>query len=172
MGAGDIILGDGVFAINGTDIALTRGGGQFTIEREYREIEADGDYGAVKGRVRKIRSVAKLTVNALSLLDSNIPKMYAATQINTSGGTKTITATEDITNTQYQDAVTWTGTTKDGRAVIITLQNAINMDNPDWALTDKEEIVAAITYTATYLESARKTEPWKIEFVTPTPPTP
>ena len=53
MGAESIILGDGVFAVNGTDIALTRGGGQFLIEREYREIPADGDYSPVKGRIRK-----------------------------------------------------------------------------------------------------------------------
>ena len=57
--ANDIILGDGVFAIGATDVGLTRGGGTLTIEREYRTIEADGDYGPVKGRIRKIKSVAK-----------------------------------------------------------------------------------------------------------------
>jgi hypothetical protein len=30
---------------------------------------------------------------------------------------------------------------------------------------DKEEVVAAITYTGTYDESDRTTEPWSVEYV-------
>ena len=50
-GADEIVLGAGKFYINNTLVALSRGGGKFTVEREYREINADGDRGAVKGRV-------------------------------------------------------------------------------------------------------------------------
>lgn len=160
----DIILGDGVFAINGVDIALTRGGGSFSVEREYREIEADGDYGPVKGRIRKIRSRAKLTVNALEIVAANLPNMYPATQVTTNTGTDTITAKDDIEDTDYQDTVTWTGKTKGGRSVVITLSNAINLENLEWSLVDKEEVVPSLTYTATYTEDDRTTEPWDIEF--------
>lgn len=66
----DIMLGAGVLSIDGTDIALTRGGGQFTVEREYREINADGDRGAVYGRVVIDASRPKLKVNALTILTS------------------------------------------------------------------------------------------------------
>jgi hypothetical protein len=161
----DIILGDGVFAVGGVDIALTRGGGQFTVEREYRQIPADGDYGPVKGRIRKTRSVAKLVMNALEVLPVNIPKMYPAVK-NTSDavvGTDTITAKEDIADADYQ-TVTWTGQTKGGRSVVLTLENAINLENLDWSLVDKDEIVPQLTYTGAYDPATRKTEPWKIEF--------
>lgn len=164
----DIILGDGVFAIGAVDIGLTRGGGQFLVEREYREIAADGDYGPVKDRVRKIRSVASLVVNALELLPANLPKMYPATQnVNTPGPpiTDTITAKIDIETADYNATVTWTGKTKGGRSVIITIENAINLEGIDWALVDKDEIVPAVTFTATYLETARTTEPWKVQYI-------
>ena len=64
---GDIILGDGVFSIGAsstaaTALALTRGGGNFSVEREFRMIEADGDYGPVKERIRLIRETAKLNM--------------------------------------------------------------------------------------------------------------
>lgn len=163
----DIILGDGVFAINGTNIALTRGGGQFTVEREYRQIEADGDYGPVKERIRKVRSVAKLVMNALELLPANLPTMYPATSNTNDAGppiADTITGKADIETADYQDEVTWTGETKGGRSVVITLENAINLENIDLSMVDKEEIVAQITYTATYLENARTTEPWNIVY--------
>jgi hypothetical protein len=67
-GANEIVLGAGVFYIGGTAVALTRGGGSFTVEREYREINADGDRGAVKNRVVMESSRAKLTMNLLTFL--------------------------------------------------------------------------------------------------------
>lgn len=161
----NIILGDGVFYLNETPIALTRGGGTFSVEREYRQIDADGDYGPVKGRIRKIKSTAKLVLNALELLPAQIVQLYPALQLSSEVDATEIKAKEEIEAADYQDEVIWIGQTLSGQAVRITVQNAINLENIEWALVDKEEIVPAITYSATYLESARKTEPWKIEFL-------
>lgn len=66
--AGTILLGAGIVSIGGTDVALTRGGSQFTVEREYREINADGDRGLVKDRVVMESSRATLTLNTLTFL--------------------------------------------------------------------------------------------------------
>lgn len=67
-GAGEIMLGAGIFYIGETAIALTRGGGQFTVEREFREINADGDRGPVKDRIVMETSRATLTMNTLQIL--------------------------------------------------------------------------------------------------------
>lgn len=159
MAVNDIILGDGVFLINGTAVGLTRGGGQFVVEREYRTIEADGDYGAVKGRVRKIRSTAKLTLNALELSPANLAKFFPATNV----ATGVLSASTDIETTDYAE-VQWVGKTKGGASVTITLNDAINMENLDLSMVDKEEIVPTITYTSVYAENDRTTEPWEIAF--------
>lgn len=66
--AGTILLGAGVVSIGGVDVALSRGGSQFTVEREFREINADGDRGVVKDRVVIDASRATLTLNALTWL--------------------------------------------------------------------------------------------------------
>lgn len=76
-GAKEILLGLGVFAIDGTDVALCRGGGQFTVEREFRNITADGDKGSVKDRLVIDTERAKLKMNALTML-TTINKMYPA----------------------------------------------------------------------------------------------
>jgi hypothetical protein len=164
MAVGDIILGDGVFQINGNTIGLTRGGGQFVVEREYRVIDADGDYGPVKGRVRKIRSIPKLTVNALELSASRLTQLYPALSSTSTGTGNLVEATSNISVSDYVE-VTWIGQTKDGREVIITLRNAINMDNVDLSMVDKEEIVASVTYTGTYDELDRLSEPWSVEYI-------
>ena len=75
-GASEIILGAGVFYIGVSPVALTRGGGSFVVEREFREINADGDRGAVKDRVVMEGSRAKLTMNVLTML-TRLTDIYA-----------------------------------------------------------------------------------------------
>lgn len=161
----EILLGQGVFSINDVPVGLTRGGGQFTVERENRNIEADGDRGPVKGRIVVDRSTPKLTVNALEVIGENITKMYSAIKATKAEGKTVVTGTGSILSDNYQDIVKWTGTTKGGREVVITVKNAINLENFDWALADKDEVVASLTYTGCYLEdSAKDYEPWQVEF--------
>lgn len=77
--AGNIVLGVGKFYINDTLVALTRGGGQFTVEREFRPINADGDRGPVEGRIVIEGSTATLTMNTLEFL-TNISEVYAGVE--------------------------------------------------------------------------------------------
>lgn len=166
--AKEYVLGEGVFAIDGTDIAITRGGGQFVVEREYKRIQADGDYGNVKGRIRKDMSNAKLTINALEILEDNLTKYYPATTLDTTttAGTGTLTGKADIEDADYLPTVTWTGKTATGKQAIITLKEAINLENIDWTMVDKDEIVAQLIYEGCYTEADRTTEPWQLDYVT------
>lgn len=164
----DILLGAGKVSIGGTPIGLTRGGSAFVTEREIREIEADGDKGPVKGRIKIDREVAKLTVNALEIFDgADMSKYYPALSVTPDTEvtpTKNImTSTLEIADTDYND-ITWTGVTKAGRTVIVSIQNAINLGNIDWAFEDKGETVPALEFTATYIEEAMDTPPWDVAF--------
>lgn len=159
-----IILGEGVFSIGGVDIALTRGGGKFTVEREYRQIEADGDMGPVKGRIRKTKSVAKLSLKALEILPANMKKFYPAMNLDTSDtGKDSLTGAANVASTDY-NTVSFTGRNDEGKQVYIEIQNGINLENIEWELVDKEEVVPELTYTAAYDPTTRTTEPWKVEF--------
>ena len=80
-GASEIVLGAGVFYVGSTAVALTRGGGQWTVEREYREINADGDRGPVKGRVVMEGSRATLTMNALTML-TRLTDLYTSIEVS------------------------------------------------------------------------------------------
>ena len=80
-GASEILLGAGVFYIGTTAVALTRGGGSFNVEREYREINADGDRGAVKGRVVMESSRAKLTMNVLTMI-TRLSDLYTSIEVS------------------------------------------------------------------------------------------
>lgn len=158
-----IVLGNGVFSIGEKDIALTRGGGQFDLEREYRDIEADGDRGTVKGRTVIDRSVPKLTMNALSIIPEDMGKYYPGIVVTKTESSTKMTGKTDIEEADYQ-TVKWTGKTKEGKAVIITVNNAINLENIEWELADKDEVIHALTYVGTY-EEGSKVEPWDVEYL-------
>lgn len=163
-----ILLGYGVVTVGEAPVGLTRGGSSFMVEREYREIEADGDRGLVKGRITIDRETAKLTVNALELFNADemtkyYPAITIASEPEGTPAKQIMKSSLTIAEGDYND-VKWTGKTKDGKAVIINLENAINMANLEWGLEDKNEVVSSIEWTGTYEEETRETPPWNVEF--------
>jgi len=145
MATGDkILLGSGVVTVGATPIGLTRGGSVFRVEREIREVAADGDYGPVKGRILIDREVAKFTVNALEPFNAaDMDSYYPGISITPDSGTptkNTMTGTLVIAAGDYND-VKFVGKTKDGKAVTIIVEDALNLDNLEWALLDKNEVV-------------------------------
>lgn len=166
--ADKILLGYGVVTVNGTPIGLTRGGSVFTVEREFRQIEADGDKGFVKGRIMIDSEVPKLTVNALELFTAaDMTKYYPGVSITP---TPTATPTKDVFTSTLKiiagnhNDVKWEGKTKDGKVVTIIVKDAINMSNLEWTLEDKNEVVPSLEFTGTYTEAARETACWSVEF--------
>jgi len=86
-GNGEIVIGVGKFYIGTTKedaeyVGLTRGGGSFVVEREFREINADGDPGLVAGRIEKEMARPKLTLNALQWL-TKVNKLYSCMKATT-----------------------------------------------------------------------------------------
>ena len=80
-GNGEIVLGVGKFYIGNSSadakvVGLTRGGGSFMVEREYRDIAADEDPGSVEGRILKDSGRPKLKLVALQWL-TKTPQLYA-----------------------------------------------------------------------------------------------
>lgn len=158
----DILLGYGVVYVGESPIGLTRGGSAFTVEREVREIEADGDKGPVKGRIVIDREVAKLTVNALEMFtQTEITKYFSGTGLETN----VLTSKLAFNSNDYYD-VRWEGKTLGGKAIKISITDAINMGNIELTLEDKNEVVPALEFTATYEEENRETGTWNITYPT------
>lgn len=166
--ADKILLGCGVITVGTIPLGLTRGGGTFVVEREYREIEADCDRGPVKGRIVIDREVPKLTVKALELFSAEeITKYYPGLDLDQSGATyDEVTGTLTIVAGDYND-VKWAGKTKDGQSLTVEIDDAINMENLEWAFEDKNEVVPTLGFTGTYEEDARTTPPWRVKLGKP-----
>lgn len=173
-----ILLGQGIFYIGGTAVGLTRGGGKFTVEKEYKDIEADGDYGSVKDRVYKIKEVPKLELSNLQNILSNYSNymtgMTSSTSVTSTtvngvtwgGGTSTysvLTPSINVLSGDYK-TITFKGQDVDGKKIAINIYNAMNRENIEWEMKDKDEIVSKATYTGHYTE-ASTTPPYDIYYL-------
>ena len=79
-GNAEIVLGVGKFYLGNTPedaeyVGLTRCGGSFVVEREFREINADEDPGLVADRIEKEMARPKLKLTALQWL-TKVDKLY------------------------------------------------------------------------------------------------
>lgn len=160
MATEKILLGYGVFTVGNTPIGLTRGGGSFEVETEFREVEADGDKGPVKGRQVIDRQVPKLALNALTMFTATEMKQFYPALDETTG---TITGTLVISDTDYQD-VKWEGKTMGGEKVTIIVENALNLETLTLTLEDKNEVVPELSFTGHYLEDDRDKPPFSVVF--------
>ncbi len=160
-----IMLGCGVVSVGGYPLGLTRGGSVFTVERELRVIEADCDRGPVKGRVVIDTEIPKLTVNALEpFATDEIARYWPGLSLDSqSASYDVVTGTLTIAAGDYND-ITFVGKTKDGKAVTIEIDDAINMANIEWSLEEKSEVVPSLEFTGHYEEATRDTPPWRVKF--------
>jgi hypothetical protein len=170
MAATNILLGYGVIEayISGvwTGIGLTRGGSAFVVEREFRDIEADGDRGPIEGRVVIDREIARLTINHLEAFDSTmLAKYYPGLSLATGVGEDTTTGNLTIAAGDYYD-YRWTGYRQDGKSLVINLSNCLNRANIEWGLEDKTEVIPVYELTAHYAADARTTPPWSVVYQT------
>lgn len=168
-----ILLGYGLFYIDDALVGLTRGGGQFTVEREYRKITADGDRGGYKGRIVSEGAVPKLKMNLLEILGDNFALAYPAVELstetdNSSSEIKKTTKVRGKWSIDDDDfhTVKWVGKTKAGKDAVIMLENAINLDNIDFSLAEKDEVVPAATFEGTYTDDCEEDyEPWEVNWI-------
>lgn len=145
------ILGLGKIQLDGIDIGYTRGGGQFTVNRTFHDIVADGDRGTHKNAVIIDEERATLQASFIELISDNMVKLFPALAATTAEGKKTVKPTFNVLLADYHEVV-WIGKTKGGKAVKITLHDAISKDNIDWSLEEKNEVVQSVTFEACYEE--------------------
>lgn len=168
-----ILLGYGVLYLNGTAFGITRGGGKFSLERDFREILADGDMGPVKDRVVMTKETAKLSFNLMENILTKANLLYPAVttaslttsigSVTFSGTATAITGTRAVASGDY-NTVTWKGLTLDGKQAFINVTNAFNSGNLEWSLVDKEEVIPECEFTAHYVDGSTAS-PWTVAYL-------
>lgn len=164
----------------GDRIGATRGGSEFALNAEFRDIEVDGVPGPVKGLRRLVRVAPTMTINLLSLTKDNL-MMAIPGATSEAGGTgledyDVITGGQ-VTDEHYFDNIALVARTGSGKPVIFVIENALADGALSISLADQDEANPSITFNAHFdpadLENAEdlfENLPFKIYYPKTTTP--
>ena len=164
----------------GDRLGATRGGSEFALNAEFRDIEVDGVPGPVKGLRRLVRAAPTMTINLLSLTKDNL-MMAIPGATSEAGGTgledyDVITGGQ-VTDEHYFDNIALVARTGSGKPVIFVIENALADGALSISLADQDEANPSITFNAHFdpveLENAEdlfENLPFKIYYPKTTTP--
>lgn len=135
----------------GDILGATRGGSEFALNAEMREIEVDGAPGPVKGLKRYTRVAPTITINLLSITKQNllmaIPGAKATPGEDAFEGYDVITS-GTIKDEHYFDNIALVARTGAGKPIIFLIENALADGNLSMSFTDQDESNPAVTFAA------------------------
>ncbi len=148
-------------------LGATRGGNVFSVETEYRDMEADGARGPVKGSRRITGVTAMITVNFLELDLVLIKRILTGSTSASVPPHNVVTRSVALTDAAYFTNIAIVGEEADStNPVICKVTNAIVDGNLEQAFNDKDEQVIAVQFKGHFLPTDLDTEPWSISWPT------
>jgi len=128
-------------------LGYTRGG-EFNDNMTLRNIEVDGRVAPLKGEKVVESYEPTLTFNLLQMEADILDAVFAGVTVGNVTGTKTITRSLTIADSDYLHYVKYTGKTKAGKAITIQLDNVLATAPMNFALEDKSEVQIPVTFIA------------------------
>lgn len=151
----NVLLGLSKVDVGGNNIGFSRGGSNFTVNRVFHDIKADGDMGTDKDSVILDEERATLTINMLETDFNKIAEVFPAMVVSQG----VLTPTGTVVTTNFKDVIC-VAKRKNGKFVKITLKDAICKSNIVMQMNEKDEVVINAVFEATY---APRTDLWAYE---------
>jgi hypothetical protein len=149
------------------NLGAMRGGSSFDLKRTLRRIPINGKIGAIKRQIRRQESEPTITLNLLELTVNQLERILAgSTRTLTGGGkfSKFIGSVIDDAAYVQNVAIATTLTGSAGLPFVLVVLNPIVVEAPELRFTDNDEMVTAVSFLGTSLESAPLTESWAVYY--------
>lgn len=144
-------------------IGATRGGFEFNVEPEMREIEVDGSRGLVKGMRRLLAVQASVTVNFAELTVDNLKKMIPGSSITAIGNGFSEIKGGELADADYISNVAFLCTHGErADPAVLVIENALADGGLSLSLDDNDEGTPAVTFQAHYDPASPDAQPWAI----------
>lgn len=144
-------------------IGVTKGGNEFALNDEYREMPFDGMPGPVEGFNRLIKVAPVLKVNLLEHTTTNLQRIISGVSNSATGTHDVLTRDTQISTTHHITNVALvlqkTGTSE---LWVFKVSNALNKAPFVFGAADNDEGIIAVEFHAHFLPSDLETEPWEI----------
>lgn len=144
-------------------IGATRGGAEFVIEREDREIEVDGPKGPVKGLKRTVRHTARLTFTLVEVSQQTLQDLLRGTAVS-DGTHRLVTPDNAIVDGDYYTNIALVAEMSDTTdPLIVKLLNGLFEGEVTLTTDDQNEGELQVTVMGHYDPADLTTVPYTIE---------
>lgn len=135
-------------------MGATRGGADFNLNREMKQIDVDGRRLGIKGFARCVGMNPTLTVSLIEHTVSNIAAYMGSVDIDPRASFDEITPRITIADGDYFDNLMLVGLDGNGDFVVIVMENVFCMSSTALPFKDKDEVTVSCEFTAHALPSA------------------
>jgi len=147
----------------GICVGATRGGSRFNLEREIREIAADGVMGPTRGLRRRSRVVATIEASAMEVFPNNIERLVAGADVDISDPDFTVITGGPVEDGDYISNLALVGTIHGNDLPFVGIVlNALPESPLTIPLAPQDEAVIAAKWTGHFSLSDPYTEPWEL----------
>ena len=162
----NIVFGKAVLRVDDKLVGLTKDSAKFTVEYEYRHIEAVGDRKKVKGRTVKEQAIPKIEFTHLELLSGFDTLHPGVTVDKTTKAGYTVIKGRPLDEEKDYHKIEIEGETKDGRECKCIIDQAINLENIDLEWKDKDDVVDKVIFEGVEDEESENDddEGWTIQY--------
>jgi hypothetical protein len=178
-----LILDSGVIYLNWYDatnrkvLGACRGGNEFTVETEWRDMQFDGVGGIIRGARRPITTTVTLTANLVEISKEIIQVAIPGAEISAGvpavdeHGTVIVGEKQysvqrilraAIPELTYYDVAIVSKYSGTEAPVVCVCKNAINNSSFALSLADQDEAAPSITFTGSFSVEDIDVEPWEI----------
>lgn len=147
LGAGAVYFNFG--ELDELCIGTTKGGSEFKDGAEFRQREADGDLGPVKGAIDLIKLMPQLTLKSLKIDKVNLAKFYAGMSLDDTNATYSKLTRKVDLSSSYLTNVAFVGQNRAGNDIIVIVKNALGDGALELAVTKDEELIPSVQFTGT-----------------------
>jgi hypothetical protein len=143
------------------EIGAHRGGIKFNIDRDFRHIDFNGQYGKIEGNNVITKSEPTIEFDLLELSYQNFEDCFAGLVVTDEGAYHKIAEDLAIAAGDYHENVAWLGQTHAGKYAAIILFNALGNGKIEMNIKDKEDIVLGTKFEGHYGTATPTTPPWE-----------
>lgn len=119
-------------------LGATRGGGSFKVNRDIRQVEADGKRYDFVGSTKTDKIDAYISTKLIEITKGNLARGLGSADVDTTGNIDAITTRTNYKDTDYIESLCWIGDTDKG-VMAIVLDNALNTADFNYTINDKGE---------------------------------
>lgn len=144
------------------EIGAHRGDVKFTVDREFRHIDFNGQYGKIEGNNVITKSEPMVEFDLLELSYQNFEDCFAGLVVTDEGEYHKIAEDLAIAAGDYHENVAWVGETHAAKYAAIIVFNALGNNKIEMAIKDKDDIIVGTKFEGHYGSATQTTPPWEI----------